>query len=471
MRKRIVSFAGFMLILAMAVTMIPNEAYASSASEIRNCVAPIAIFLEYADPATRESIGTMSIGSGTCFFVGSPDEAPQNLVTNYHVAQYYIQYGKGDWIDDIITIDGVRYNAIARVTMRVYLNKNEYVEAYPISNSAYDETRDIAFLRVNNPIKERKCVEFLIPDDSLVTDHVYCVGYPGIAENSYADPVSTWGIEDATIVDGVVSRFVTQTGTGTRLIQSTATFSPGHSGSPMVTEDGYVIGMNTWTLSESGSKVYYSVDARDILSLMDANNIKYTVAGEADTASTDTEPQTGTEVAQPTEAPAPPAPAPAQGFPVWAIILCAAVIAAAVVIAIVMSKKKGGQPQKGAAQPAPAPAPAQQDKKDEATPVVRSLSVQHNGERVSVKGRQILIGRDPSANIRFKEGTPGVSGRHCTVSYDTATGDFMLTDLKSSYGTFLKNDQKLTPGQVYRLKAGDSFYLGEKANELRVELG
>nr|MCR4923432.1 FHA domain-containing protein [Lachnospiraceae bacterium] len=99
------------------------------------------------------------------------------------------------------------------------------------------------------------------------------------------------------------------------------------------------------------------------------------------------------------------------------------------------------------------------------------LAVQHNGEKVTLKGRQILVGRDASANIRYKEGTPGISGRHCTLSYEESTGDFLLTDLKSTYGTYLSNGQKLQPGQVYRLKAGDSFYLGEKSNELRVELG
>ncbi|MCR4923536.1 MAG: serine protease, partial [Lachnospiraceae bacterium] len=273
MKKFFTSILTCVLLVTMMVTVKPQTVNAGSANEIRNCVAPIAAFLEFADPYTREKLGLMSLGSGTCFFVGKEGSDAQYLVTNYHVAQYYLEYGKGDWIEDTAYIDGEKANVLERVTMRVFLNKNEYVEAYPITSSAYDEARDIAFLRLNNPMKERKVVQFQIPDDSMVTNTVYCVGYPGIAENSYADPVSSWSIEDATIVDGVISRFITQTGTGTRFIQSTATFSPGHSGSPMVTEEGYVIGMNTSYLSDSGDKVYYSVDARDIMALMDANNI------------------------------------------------------------------------------------------------------------------------------------------------------------------------------------------------------
>ncbi|HIY16266.1 MAG TPA: FHA domain-containing protein, partial [Candidatus Intestinimonas stercorigallinarum] len=103
----------------------------------------------------------------------------------------------------------------------------------------------------------------------------------------------------------------------------------------------------------------------------------------------------------------------------------------------------------------------------------RSLSAQHGGATVSVAGQQgVLVGRDGSVcSIVFKEGTPGVSARHCSVVWDGRTGEFLLTDLKSTYGTFLATGQKLTPGVACRLKAGDTFYLGEQSNALRVELG
>ena len=84
----------------------------------------------------------------------------------------------------------------------------------------------------------------------------------------------------------------------------------------------------------------------------------------------------------------------------------------------------------------------------------------------------VLVGRDGSVcGIVFKEGTPGVSAWHCSVVWDGRTGEFLLTDLKSTYGTFLATGQKLTPGVACRLKAGDTFYLGEQSNALRVELG
>ena len=70
----------------------------------------------------------------------------------------------------------------------------------------------------------------------------------------------------------------------------------------------------------------------------------------------------------------------------------------------------------------------------------------------------------------YQEGTPGISLRHCTLSYNFEAKEFILTDLKSTYGTFLMNGQKLALGGSARLKPGDSFYLGDNANVLRVEL-
>jgi len=89
-----------------------------------------------------------------------------------------------------------------------------------------------------------------------------------------------------------------------------------------------------------------------------------------------------------------------------------------------------------------------------------------------VGSNPVLVGRDPATcKVVYAEGTVGVSGRHCQVQYDAATGDFIVTDLRSTYGTFLMNGQKLNANVPYRMKAGESFYVGDKQNVLRVELG
>jgi pSer/pThr/pTyr-binding forkhead associated (FHA) protein len=83
-----------------------------------------------------------------------------------------------------------------------------------------------------------------------------------------------------------------------------------------------------------------------------------------------------------------------------------------------------------------------------------------------------MIGRDTiNCAIVFREGTAGVSGRHCSVSWNEQADEFILTDLRSTYGTFLMNGQRLQPNIPYHLKPGESFYVGENINVLRVEVG
>ena len=103
---------------------------------------------------------------------------------------------------------------------------------------------------------------------------------------------------------------------------------------------------------------------------------------------------------------------------------------------------------------------------------IRSLAVQHNGLAVVVRDTPVLIGRDPnSCKVVYVEGTAGVSVRHCSVAYDGTAGEFIVTDLQSTYGTFLMNGQKLNANVPCRIKPGDGFYVGDRANAIRVELG
>ena len=123
------------------------------------------------------------------------------------------------------------------------------------------------------------------------------------------------------------------------------------------------------------------------------------------------------------------------------------------------------QPVQPQAKPMPTPQPVQPQAPAK-RPVVRSML----GMQANLSAGQILIGRSQDCAIVFQEGTPGISGRHCSFSFEPATGEFILTDMRSTYGTYLQNGQKLTPGVPVRLHAGDSFYLGERTNMLRVEL-
>ena len=94
---------------------------------------------------------------------------------------------------------------------------------------------------------------------------------------------------------------------------------------------------------------------------------------------------------------------------------------------------------------------------------------QHGGMVVQLHGQPVQIGRDGAVcRLVYQDGTPGVSGRHCQVSFEQ--GQFVLTDLNSTYGTFLSNGQRVAPNSPVKLPPKSSFYLGETDNTVYVDL-
>ena len=103
------------------------------------------------------------------------------------------------------------------------------------------------------------------------------------------------------------------------------------------------------------------------------------------------------------------------------------------------------------------------------TPIVQSLSPQHAGLKLSLPaGDTLFVGRDEKCGIRFAEGTPGISRRHCAISWDAGKACFMVVDTGSSYGTYLSNGTKLEPGMPYYLQPGSMFYLADSSNPIQL---
>ena len=70
----------------------------------------------------------------------------------------------------------------------------------------------------------------------------------------------------------------------------------------------------------------------------------------------------------------------------------------------------------------------------------------------------------------YQDGTPGVSSHHCQVYYDERESMFVVTDLNSTYGTFLAGGQRLQPNTPAKLPPKSSFYLGEVDNTVYVDV-
>lgn len=87
-----------------------------------------------------------------------------------------------------------------------------------------------------------------------------------------------------------------------------------------------------------------------------------------------------------------------------------------------------------------------------------AISGSLKGSSFPLHYQDCLIGRSPSCQICFPTDTAGVSGRHCLVAVD-AGGEVTVTDVGSTYGTYLSNGQRLVPNCPQPLLPGDAILL------------
>lgn len=92
----------------------------------------------------------------------------------------------------------------------------------------------------------------------------------------------------------------------------------------------------------------------------------------------------------------------------------------------------------------------------------------HGGEKFTCDGQAVLFGRSGSCMVQYPDDTKGISGTHCEIKKQGEA--YVLTDQKSTYGTYLKNGTKLLPGKPYELKDGDEFYLATPKNSFQVHI-
>lgn len=523
LKKRLaIVYAAVMACMVVLCSSQVAEASSSQSgvNEVRESLVVVHPKLECIDPANQGEI--KDFGWGTGFFVGNKDENVEYLITNYHVIESFVQWGSGEKIDYPITED---WAVPIKSKIYVHFEEDDYEEAYVVD---YDKIKDIAVLQLDSPTDKRKALPLCSPTEDMVGNTVYIFGYPGLSENIFVDATSSWGMNDASVMTGVISRLFTEAGTGNKFIQTDAEIQHGHSGGPMVNENGAVLGVNRKYVKDYSDMehAYYAINIGDVTPMLKLHDIEYIVdsnepdepdvvkddeseaengvqpgntAGDTmtDTSESDVAADTKNQAAgndaadkaetgdntvnkaetgagndavnQASAAGSEDADNKETSSGMATTMIIAIVAAAAVIIIILLvvifSKKKKSASEAGAGTSGIAQAGAG------GNPTVRSMAAQHNGTSFPLNGKQILIGRNvATCTVVFREGTPGVSSRHCSLEYDKETGDFVLTDLKSTYGTFLANGQQLTPGMPYRLKAGEQFYLGGNSNMLRVEL-
>lgn len=247
---------------------------------------------------------------GTGFLVGS-DSGAQTVITNHHVVNSFPYESKS--LRALVESElGVALASDVKIVseIRVIVKRDVYVTAEIVNQS---EAGDFAILKLEQPIYDRAPLQMADSSQVASTQQVYALGFPAAVEGAWGSSVgesiqldAVYTADDVTVTDGTISKVTDSIGTGAPIstIVHNATISGGNSGGPLVTADGYVVGINTYQITDASTATgyYYSIEINEVTDVLDALGIEYLSAGEtAITTPEDTEMETEEVVTEPVE--------------------------------------------------------------------------------------------------------------------------------------------------------------------------
>ena len=431
----------FSVLLAVLVAIAPVSALGASGSAIDRAVEGVVRIA-----AIYEKNGAASgYGLGSGFAIGRAGEAPQYFVTNWHVIADNPTLGTLSRIYILLQDNAMTLHYANNTNSLIGIDADssrtarcEIVYPHRSELATYSGFPDYAILKADKPLAQFRPLALRRNDVISKSTGVYALGYPGINDEvndqdkgtvhtdyvSYEHIVNELGASfdmcDSTYgnvggrIDYIPMNY-------TKVLRHTAEISSGNSGGPLVTENGEVIGINTYGTQDSEASNYYAVDINYVLDTLDADGIPYTAAGGANVA--------------------------------LIIIICAATLVLIALLTLLwLQRKKGGTPRNAKREKGGAAA-----SKADSGFRFQGVSGVYANKRFALNG-EVAIGREPRRNdLVYPTNTKGVSSQHCILMQ---RGEHVyLRDLKSSYGTYV-NGQKLQPMAEVELSLGDVFSIG-----------
>ncbi len=429
------------LILALSLSLTITSASADTTAVVDARNGVVRLVFVYND-GTNDYIQR---GSG--FFVGTEGSAVEYIITNAHVVTATDDYG-----------NVIGYASKVHVVFDD-VDSDSTVSAKVLK--IFDDGLDLAILRLEAPTTLRKPLPLRSAESVGIMSSVYALGFPGIADDSSGYLPST--TDDVTITEGKVTKEQFQA-QGSNYLQVDAAISSGNSGGPLVDETGAVIGINSMVSDPAyGTGLGYALYIDYAIDYFNTMGYPYTLA--SDPVPTGEPVISGSPDVTDAPAPSPdPEPAPVGWYVYLAIGVAVAAAAAAAYLWIDKKKKQSAPADPGYTVPVGKPAEINRGGRQ-----ITSIGQTNvlGGKSYSVSGK-IMIGRDPVAcQVVFPAKTPGISGKHCVVQ-ELAQG-VVVTDLGSSYGTFLENGTKMEPNKPYTILTGEAFFLASKDNGFRVK--
>lgn len=415
---------------------------------------------------TRETGGQIYFNKGSGFAVGEAGKSTDIFVTNQHVVEGGKEYWillDNQWRKSVPAFGGKSDNKHAVKCEIVYVT---------------DGKPDYAILRAERVVSERIAMPLMRSHLATPGDTIFVLGYPGVADD-IEDNISA-DIDSVSITRGTISRFTTLDVYNSKCIQIDADINKGNSGGPLITEQGQVIGINTWVWTEEDAKISLSLEIDYVIDKLGELIDDGTLRGFTYTLITELEEE------------------PSEGY-TGVLIWVAVILAVCALAAVILLKVRSARVQPAAQSPAPvapqvpaappvpqarsasvAPSlPLQPDYATQAT-VPQNVQYQNSaiefrlvglegqfqGRRIAID-RDIRMGRNPNSDLVYAASTPGISTSHCLLQ--PKADCVVLTDLGSTYGTYLGNGTKLTPHQSVTLRSGDRFFLGHRQQMFQID--
>lgn len=377
------------------------------------------------------------VGSG--FGVGDAGEDTNIFVTNNHVVTASSAYDTTE-TEIWILLESCTFDSDG------YPDPTRSVKCEVLKTTSGDP--DYAIIRATTDIEGFKALPLLSSKEVEDGTSVYALGYP--QEIDYLN-ASSYGINDITSTNGMLSQHLQLTEADyTWALMHTAQISGGNSGGPLITEDGAVIGVNTYVTKISSNR-YLSIYIDYVMEALDDLGIHYDVYQ----------------------------PSLIDGDALPYVLVGVALVAAVVVIVLLMLKKQKEEEARRAeeARRQAEEARRREEERRRAEERRRQEEVRRRQEEekrrqdaikerahlrcwdghIAAVGAGATIGRDANCTIRLPDNSAGVSRTHCRV--EMQGNQLVVIDLGSSYGTLI-HGQRIPAHTPVALKVGSTFYLG-----------
>lgn len=408
--------------------------------------------------------------TGTGFAVGEEGEDSDVFLTNWHVVTNSGKFAPGEariWI----LLENCEINDQTKEP-----DPNKSIECEILkTTTGYP---DYAIIRATEKVEGFKSMKLMKSSDDVPDGtKVYALGYPAVV-GDYS--VNHYGIDDITSTDGIISQHMQLAPKGnTWVIMHTADISGGNSGGPLITEDGTVIGLNTYGFGETRENqnrscaVYidYAIEGLDELGLPYTLSDGTTGGDDDDGKKFD------------------------WSNPVL-LAIPAGIIAVVVVVVVLVKKKEKEEAERRQAElrrrqeeerqrqeaerqrqeaerlrmekaQLEAQQRQQEEKRRQEEAARRAAAQQPPVAQLKLNGNVIgnipatgcVIGRGVECTITLPSDAPGISRQHCRL--EVRQGQLFLIDLGSSYGTYY-HGQRIAPNTPTPVRVGSTFFLGSE---------